>query len=161
MNRKKWIYFGRVKQHVVEIVHFVKTGRFMVRMNNLLLVEEMLPVDVQQKTFDFFIDDEFCQVMLNRRGNQFEYEFKAHEYSTSKSAQTQRYKERLKTAVIGGGIALFLLLVIAPLSYNLYNRTAKARDLLLGGLTAPAKVEFIEPHLCHGQQSAFHRTARL
>lgn len=143
MQKREWSYYGRLKPHYVQLLHFVGTGRATLRVNGAVMFDENLPKQ-ESKMFTFFVDDELCQVSIVRQPDgQFIYDFKVHEHSSSKTGKKMFRRDRLEKI----GLFSAIILVLAGMSffvYQLRQNIHKQNDLSLGGMTALATIVRIE-----------------
>lgn len=143
-NKKDWIFYGRLKRHLVQVFHFVQSGRVMIRLNTEGLLEELLVPPASSQSFSFFIDDELCElkVVYDAKKNAFDYVFESHRYSTSRIGRWYKQQDWLNVAKIAGGI-LFALAIISPIMYYILHKEY-TQNQLLTGMTTMAQIFSLE-----------------
>jgi hypothetical protein len=147
MHKREWAYYGRVKQHLVELMHLPDANRAIVRLNGNVLFDETITGN-EAPVFSFFIDEEFCQIKLTPiNAHQFEYTFVAHQYSTTQYGKQQKWRDRLQKIGVGGGIMLFLCLLLLPLAYYYWQQQRSNNDFQYGGISTVGQIIRIEPQV--------------
>lgn len=135
MHKRDWIFYGHLHRHLVTLFHFEQTGRVMLYLNRRLLLEEMLPMPQSSHTYQFFIDDELCELELGYAPKiGFSYDFRSPNYSTSRYGRWQRWKDRLENLKIVGVLALFLLISL-PVVYYFWQQNRSEKDFKVGMMT--------------------------
>lgn len=143
-NKKDWVFYGRLKRHLVQVFHFVQSGRVMIRLNTEALLEELLVPPASSQSFSFFIDDELCElkVVYDAKKNAFDYIFESHRYSTSRIGRWYKQQDWLDVAKIAAGI-VFALAIILPIMYYILHKE-RTQNQLLTGMTATAQILNLE-----------------
>ncbi|MCB9284968.1 MAG: hypothetical protein H6563_12900 [Lewinellaceae bacterium] len=90
MSQYTWTYVGGGgKNYRVTLFHGKRTGHVLILLNM-----QVLQIDfnvAESKTYSFFIEDEFCEIRLERRGDEMYYFFEIN-----KEVDTPRNKARKK-----------------------------------------------------------------
>lgn len=137
MHKEDWIYYGRLKRHIVQLFHFLASGRVIVKLNGVLLYEEKLLENEEGKNINFFIDDELCELIIAKtEDSTFTYRFITHSYSTSRTGKKRKFQAWLEEVWVGVGLACVGLFIIIPLAYFLIQHYYQDRALVLGGMTS-------------------------
>lgn len=143
MQKREWAYYGRIKQHLVELIHLPDANRAVVKLNGNVLFNETITIGEKQ-TFSFFIDEEFCEIKLNPTPNNlYAYEFIAHQYSTTQYGKRQKWRDYLQKIGVGGGVAVFLCLFLF-LIYRFASQKQANNDIQYGGISTTAQIIRIE-----------------
>jgi len=109
LSQYTWTYVGGAgKNYRVTLFHGKRTGHVMILLNR-----QVLQIDFhirESKTYSFFIEDEFCEVRLERRGKEMYYSFEIN-----KKVDTPRNKARKKTGRkhLGQALLFFSALILA------------------------------------------------
>lgn len=145
MQKREWVYHGRIKQHLVEVLHAVEAEKIIIRLNGAVLFEEILPRG-ETKSFRFFIDEELCEVKVatQQPHKHYTYELIAHEFSTSQFGKRQKWRDRWQKIGFGVAIAAILLLFVVPVAYYTWKQQHASSDFRAGGISTPAQVIRIE-----------------
>ncbi|MBK7410284.1 MAG: hypothetical protein IPL49_07555 [Saprospirales bacterium] len=122
MSQYTWTYVGGGgKNFRVTLFHGKNTGHVL-----LLLNTQVLQIDFnvrESKTYSFFIEDEFCEVHLELRGEEMYYFFEIN-----KTVNTPRNKARkqLERKHLGQALAFFGVLIlvatVAAFGLRTYNK---------------------------------------
>jgi hypothetical protein len=135
MHKRDWIFYGHLHRHLVTLFHFKQTGRVMVYLNRRLLLEEVLPTPQSSHTYQFFIDDELCELeLIYAPQTGFGYDFRSPNYSTSRYGRWQRWKDRLENLKIVGVLAL-MALILLPVAYYFWRQNRAEKDFKVGMMT--------------------------
>ncbi len=138
MHQERWLYNGIVKQHYIQLNHFFGDEIVTIRLNGELLYHESYPMTQDSKSYQFFIDNELCEIRVAKDNNDFVYHFTSHNYSTSKTGMARKQKDFLEEWGVGIGIAAVFLLILCPLAYYLLTYYQNSQNLDLGGMMATA-----------------------
>jgi len=115
---------GGGKNYTVSLFHGPKTGHVLILLNGKIL---QIDFSVRQsKTYSFFIEDEFCEVHLERRGDEMYYFFEIN-----KKVDTPRNRDRKKRErkYLGQTLAFFsILLLVAIVSALWFRAWDKKRE---------------------------------
>ena len=107
MAQYTWTYLGGCgKKFNVSLFHGKRTGHVLLMLNGQILQIDFGVRD--SKTYSFFIEDEFCEVHLERKGDEMYYFFEIN-----KKVDTPRNRDRkkLNRKYLGQTLAFFLLLL--------------------------------------------------
>lgn len=139
MPQYNWTYVGGGgKNFKVSLFHGRKTGHVL-----LLLDGHILQIDFSvrdSKTYAFFIEDEFCEVHLERKGEEMYYFFEIN-----KKVDTPRNRERRKRdrKYLGQSLAFFGLLVVlatlASLAFLAYDKKLDQKRMQAGAFSDSTK----------------------
>ncbi len=144
MQKREWVYHGRFKQHLVEVLHNANAEKALIRLNGAVLFDEIVPKG-KNKTFHFFIDEEFCELQLQAQNNeQYAYQFITHEFSTSKFGKQQKWRDRWQKIGIGSAVILLMLFIIVPISYYTWQQQQTHSNFKAGGISTPAQIVRLE-----------------
>ncbi len=90
MNKFNWTYLDDTgKRHYIGLMHGAQSGNLLVYCNTNIVLIDFHVFDTANYTF--FIDEELCEVAIERKGNQFYYGFK-----TDKEVDTPLNRARKK-----------------------------------------------------------------
>ncbi len=111
MNKFKWTYIDeRGGLHQVGLMHGVQSGNLLIICNSDILLIDFKVFST--KTYSFFIEEELCEIEIERRDNRFHYGF-----NTDKKVDTPLNRRRRKQekkhlfqslAFLGGLLAVIL-----------------------------------------------------
>jgi hypothetical protein len=122
VSQYNWTYVGGGgRNYNVTLFHGKRTGHVLILLN-----AQVIQIDFgvrESKTYSFFIEDEFCQVHLERRGEEMYYFFEI-----DKKVDTPRNRERRKrdrrhlvqTLLFFGG--LVVVASVVALVFQAYNK---------------------------------------
>ena len=122
MSQYNWTYVGGGgRNYNVTLFHGKRTGHVLILLN-----AQVVQIDFgvrESKTYSFFIEDEFCQIHLERRGEEMYYFFEI-----DKKVDTPRNRERRKrdrrhlvqTLLFFAG--LIVVASVAALIFRAYNK---------------------------------------
>lgn len=138
INKKSWVYAGKLKRHTIELAHDLTHQKVYVRLNGILLYEESLPAQQSEKAFNFFIDDELCVLSIEKVGDKYAYRFTSPEYSSSSTAKLRKWKDRLLIVAI-----IFVFSSIfggfgVPFITNIIRTNQLNNNLEMGGIVTSA-----------------------
>lgn len=149
MQKRDWVFYGRIKQHLVQLYHFPEMGKVTIKLNGIKLIEEELPAG-EEKKYSFFVDEELCELQLSipnpANPKSYNYEFINHQFSTTAVGKQRKQRDRLEKI---GFAALAILLfgtIFIPLMYYIFNENKDKNDLNIGGMSVPATITRIETH---------------
>lgn len=144
MNRFNWTYIGdNNKKHHVGLMHGVQSGHLLVYCNSKIMLIDFQVLD--DASYSFFIEDELCEISIERKGNQFLYGF-----DINRTADTPRNRQRRKNdkrhliqslLVLGGlGLAVFLFVYGFKYWNNVQDKVELADKLAAVGKETSATV---------------------
>ncbi len=141
INKQSWVYAGKLKRHNIELAHAPANNKVYIRLNGIVLYEEVLNPNEPVKTFSFFVDDELCQVTIEKVDNHFKYRFTTPERSTSTTSKRRRLKDLL---FIVGIITIFAGIVGGlgvPFVYHAIHTQQLNKNLDFGGMVTTAYLQ--------------------
>ncbi len=141
INKQSWVYAGKIKRHTIELAHAPANNKVYIRLNGIALYEEVINPNEYIKTFSFFVDDELCQVTIEKVDNHFKYRFASPERSTSSTSKRRRLKDLL---FIVGIITIFAAIMgglgVPFVYYSIHTRQLN-RNLDFGGIVTTAYLQ--------------------
>lgn len=143
MHQQSWTYSGQAKIHQIDLIHVFESKEVAICLNGVVLFREQF-LEIQPKTFSFFIDGNFCEIRIHKENGEYFYQFMPHPYSTSKVGQQHKFRERLKNWGIGMAMLVVIFGLFLPFSYYLFQRHQNAIDLSLGGVLTTAIITQID-----------------
>jgi hypothetical protein len=88
MAQVGWVYLDNVGgRHRVGLYHGDRTGHVVIHVNTRIVQIDFSVL--QSKTYSFFIEDEFCEIVIEKHADHFEYGFEVN-----KTVDTPRNRER-------------------------------------------------------------------
>ncbi|MEM6317046.1 MAG: hypothetical protein AAF960_05210 [Bacteroidota bacterium] len=113
MNQFHWTYwdhFGR--QHVVGILHGLKTGHLLIHLNSKVLIIDFNVF--QPKKYSFLINEEICELKIEGAGKEFKYnlgvnEQQAAERKALKKKEARQFLYQQIGAVVATSLLLFTI----------------------------------------------------
>ncbi len=134
MNQVNWTYVAdKGKKHQVGLMHGAQSGHLLVYCDARILLIDFSVLDT--KTYSFFIDEQLCEIEIEKKGNQFLYGFEIN-----KTADTPRNRMRKKiekrhflqgVSTLGGVLVVIALSVYGLLHWNKQqSRGAVAQRML-------------------------------
>lgn len=137
MAQFHWTYLSDTgKQHLVGLFHGDQTGHVMVHCNSQVIVIDFHVL--QSKNYSFFIEDELCEIKLERKNNGFSYGFDINRRVDTPLNRERRATERRHLRLgllLTAGFALAVALVVFGLTYKRQSWEEKNRTSLLAGPT--------------------------
>jgi len=144
MNRLDWTYLDDCgKAHQVILMHGARTGHVLVLCNtNIVLIDFEI---LQSKVFSFFIEDEMCEITIERKQNEFFYAFDINkEIDTPKNrARKEQEKKHIWQSVLffSGILVAVAIFLTVFLNYQSARDTRMTEQILAKkGDTTFAKV---------------------
>ena len=129
LSQYTWTYVGGGgKNFQVTLFHGKNTGHVL-----LLLNAQVLQIDFNvrdTKTYSFFIEDEFCEVHLERRGAEMYYFFEINKKVNTPRNKARKLRERKHfwQALAFFGI-LIIVAIVSALGFSKYNKKLEIRRL--------------------------------
>ena len=129
MAQVNWIYLDDCGgRHSVGVYHGDRSGHLMIHCNRRVV---QIDFSVRSpKTYSFFIEDEFCEVIIDKMPNgRFGYEFRVNKTIDTprnriRRIDNQRNNKKLAALIIG--VVLFLTLVFFSLKWYGLQQEAKS-----------------------------------
>ena len=115
MNQFHWTYWDYLgTQHVVGILHGIKTGHLLIHLNSNVLI---IDFDVRQaKKYSFLINEEICELEIEANGNDFKYNLGVNPEQAAQHRAVQRKKEKkFLYQKIGAVLATTSMLIVLSL----------------------------------------------
>lgn len=144
MNRFNWTYVDDFsKSHQIVLMHGAQSGHLLVCCNaKVILIDFKV---LQNKTYSLFIEDELCEIAIERKDNQFLYGFEINKDADTPRNRMRKERDKkhiLQSVLFFGGIvasvAIFLSLFF-NYQQNKANRLAE-EIFALNSSTTFAKV---------------------
>jgi hypothetical protein len=127
MSQFKWSYLSpQGKQYVVGLFHGPRTGHLMIYVNS-----KVVQVDFKvynDAVYSFFIDEDLCEVTLEKKENTFHYDFKINkEADTPLNRKRKQFDKVNRRRIIGLflGMAVF---ISAGILFGNYQKKKRARE---------------------------------
>ena len=149
MHQESWIYRGKLKKHLLQLSHDFSKGTMVMTLDGTTLAEDKLESNEREKTFQFFIDQELCEVKVIREGKKFVYKFIPHIYSTSKVGKTRKKAARWELISVNSGVAFITVGLLLTVVYFTFFSNYSTSPLSLGGLTTVATITEINANKEH------------
>ncbi len=132
MSHFTWTYVGDVKRnHRVGLFHGNKTGHLLIYCNAKIILIDFRVRD--SKKYSFFINDELCEIRLERKGGKMFYYFEINKEADTPRNRARRKMERKyfgQTLLFFGGFALVLTLFLVGMN-QFKNQHQKDRQAIL------------------------------
>lgn len=144
MNRFNWTYLDdRGSQHQVGLMHGPESGHLLVYCNSkIVLIDFRVLTDAE---YSFFINEELCELSIEKRGKQFLYGFEINRKADTplnRERKKRNKKDLVKSLVFLGGLMLVVTAFISGLMYFNDQKAEQSIDqqLVFSGLETKAKV---------------------
>jgi hypothetical protein len=110
MNQFHWTYWDYLgRQHVVGILHGIKTGHLVIHLNSNILI---IDFNVRQaKKYSFLINNEICELNIKEADNGFKYDLGLNEAQKARQKAIQKKKNRQELREKMGAFFLTSLLI--------------------------------------------------
>ena len=138
---------GGGKNYRVTLFHGKRTGHVLILLN-----KQILQIDfnvVESKTYSFFIEDEFCEIHLERRGEEMYYFFEINKEVNTPFNQARKKRDR---KYLNQTLLFFALLIcmatIMALGLRAHNRKI-ARTHLSENIYSDSTVGWVEIDTLH------------
>jgi len=133
MNKFHWTYVDDYgKAHQVGLMHGARTGHVLVHCNTKIILIDFKVL--QSKTYSLFIDEELCEISIERKDNQFLYGFEINkdvDTPLNRSRKAEEKKHIWQGVLFFGGILLSVAIIFAVMTNYKNNRDARLADELL------------------------------
>ncbi|NNE30470.1 MAG: hypothetical protein HKN16_12600, partial [Saprospiraceae bacterium] len=137
MNRFNWTYIAdNGTRHHVGLMHGPRSGHLLVYYNSKIIIIDFQILE--NKTYSFFIEDELCELSIERKKNQFYYGFTPNikaDTPLNRSRKKKKRKELYQSlAVLGSFMIIVLIASFAIYSFNrdFSNPSLKSQLLSMG-----------------------------
>lgn len=129
MSQYNWTYVGGGgKNFSVTLFHGKQTGHVLILLNT-----QVVQIDFgvrESKTYSFFIEDEFCQIRLERKGDEMYYYF---EIDKKVDTPRNRARRKLEKKHLFQTLAFFGMLIVlasvASLGFRAYNEKLRKQQM--------------------------------
>ncbi len=144
MNSSKWNFVGgHGKVSTIVLKHGVKSGNLIIFCNSKIL---LIDYDVfEDKSHSFFIEEEFCQIFIEKKKKGFTYNFEVSEEVDTPLNQKRKeyYSKKLRDTIFKALLSVFLVmtLVISSIGYKKY---LQVQDLKNHPLVTTVKLKILE-----------------
>ncbi len=144
MNRFNWTYLAdQGKKHHVGLMHGAESGHLLVYCDaKIILIDFEI---LEDKTYSFFIDEQLCEISIERINGQFYYSFEINKTADTPRNNMRKKIERrhfMQALMLIGGILLltiaFSTLMIKWKDSN--NGMLNAHDFFRNGAEGKAKI---------------------
>ncbi|MCB0654428.1 MAG: hypothetical protein KDC85_24320 [Saprospiraceae bacterium] len=132
MAQFRWSYLSpQGKRHIVGIFHGERTGHLMIYVNS-----KVVQIDFkvfEDKLYSFFIDEELCEVSVEKKGERFSYEFKLNKDADTPLNRRRKAFNRVnrnRIIALFVGLALFITLGLVFGSYQKRKREKEKQERL-------------------------------
>ncbi len=93
MNQFHWTYWDHFgKQHVVGILHGIKTGHLVIHLNSKVLIIDFNVF--QPKKYSFLINEEICELQIEAADSGFKYDLGVNEKQAAERKALKKEKEK-------------------------------------------------------------------
>ncbi len=124
MNQFNWTYLAdNGKKHVVGIYHGAQSGHLLVYCNSKIIMIDFQVL--QDSTYSFFIDDQLCELSIERREDKFYYGFNINTTADTPLNRIRKKIEKKHLLQSLGFVAGLLLLVFGTLIAINYWQSTK------------------------------------
>lgn len=144
MNQFNWTYLAdNGTQHQVTLMHGATSGHLIVYCNTTIVIIDF--GILQSSTYSFFIEEELCELTIERKGDQFLYGFEVNqeaETPLNKERKKQEKKHLFQSIFFLGGILLLVSISIVGMTYyqNPKNQVKLEEKLESKGKETSARV---------------------
>ena len=146
MHNQSWIYYGQVKQHLIQLSFNNINNDMAIRLNGVIVFHEKLLPEKKSQEFALFIDEELCQIFAERQDSgAYLFKLITPEFSTSKTGKKRKFKDRLEKFGLGSVFFIIFAALCSIGLYFTYHSYLKRQTLTKGGLLTMAKVYKIDP----------------
>ncbi len=129
MAQMNWVYLDTVGgRHKVGLYHGDRSGHVMIHCNLKVVQVDFSVKD--SKMYSFFIEDELCEVILDKKDGVFGYEFRVNKKADTPRNRDRRVQEgqtRKYMFILAGGIVLLLAMVFFGLRW--YGQTQESKRI--------------------------------
>ena len=118
MNQFHWTYWDNFgKQHVVGILHGIKTGHLVIHLNSKVLIIDFKVFE--PKKYSFLINEEICELQIEAAESGFKYDLGVNEKQAAEKKALKRAKEKKFMYQKIGAVVLTSLLLFS-ITFLLY-----------------------------------------
>lgn len=122
MAQYNWQYISETgKQYIVGLYHGPQSGHLMVHCNSRIVLIDFHVL--KSSTYSLFLDDELCELKLERKGDRFHYDF-----NINREADTPKNRQRKKEAArqLKGGLLIAATLAVVLSIFLFFVRSQQA-----------------------------------
>ncbi|MEL6923523.1 MAG: hypothetical protein AAFO94_05695 [Bacteroidota bacterium] len=129
MNRFNWTYIDhKNERHIVGLMHGAESGNLLVYCNtDIVLIDFKI---LESKTYSFFIDEELCELSIERKGDQYLYSF---DIDREADTPLNRMRKKLNRKYLHQSLAflgVFILMVLSfTIGFNYWNNNNSRQQL--------------------------------
>lgn len=144
MNQFNWTYLAdNGQQHQVTLMHGATSGHLLVYCNTTILLIDFSVL--KTSSYSFFIEEELCELTIERKGDQFFYGFSVDRDADTplNNQRKQREKKHFYQSILFlGGLLLLASLFIVGITYyqGSYNQAQLKKQLELEGEITVANI---------------------
>ena len=121
MNQFHWTYWDHFGgQHVVGILHGIKTGHLVIHLNSKVLIIDFNVL--KSKKYSFLINEEICELQIKEEENGFKYDLGVNEEQAAKRRALEKQANRKFLYQQIGAIALTTLLIFGIALFVYYSK---------------------------------------
>lgn len=141
MAQFNWTYLSDTgRRHNIGLFHGDRTGHLLVHCNSRIVLIDFHVL--QSKMYTFFIDDELCEIQLEKKENRFYYGFNINKEADTPKNRERRATEKMhlrKGLALLGFLVLFVSIIFFSLRYhNGRYASTQTENLLTNGPTGEA-----------------------
>ena len=93
MNQFHWTYWDYLgKQHVIGILHGIKTGHLLIHLNSSVLIIDFNVF--QPKKYSFIVNGEICELQIKAGESGFKYDLGVNEKQAAERKALQKKKDQ-------------------------------------------------------------------
>lgn len=145
MQQQKWLFYGQLKQHTIQVLHEISSSEVKIFLNNLCLYHQKIKPQ-KNKSFSFFVDEELCIVDIVFDNQQYSYNFTSPEYSTSKLSKQKKQNEK-KIAAAFALVSILFFGIFLYFVFNFINANKSNISYKKGGLSTIATIIYSQTKL--------------
>ena len=114
LNQFNWTYLADSgKRHHIGLLHGAQSGHLLVHCNNNIILIDFEVLE--DSKYSLFIDDQLCEISIERKGEQFYYGFEINSKAdTPRNRQIKKLEKKhmIQSMVFLGSLVLIILVVI-------------------------------------------------
>lgn len=132
MAQFRWSYLSpQGKRHIVGIFHGERTGHLMIYVNSKIVQIDFKVFE--DKLYSFFIDEELCEVSVEKKNGRFFYDFKLNKDADTPLNRRRKAFNRVnrnRIVALFAGLALFITLGLVFGSYQKRKKEKEKQERL-------------------------------
>jgi hypothetical protein len=132
LNHYTWTYAaGEGRNYNVGLFHSNKTGHLLIYIGSKIVTIDFNVLE--SKTYSFFIEDELCRIVLERKGDVMFYAFEIDKKANTPRNQARNALERKFNRQLLLSLGIFAAVIAIFVIWNPFGRSklTRAEDLLL------------------------------